>query len=234
MQKNEATTIEFGLKEKVLHYYFLNRSKIYSTIAVFAASSILSIFYLTSGSSAADATHAKLLFERWKQTPSNEKIYKEMRLSVKKIPGLERSLEAEMAQILLSDDQFEAADILAGSCLSRLQKESPFHATFGYTSLLVEKKEFQKALESSVVLKEDMERKGDNRSSLYACNLLRIAFLQKQVNNGPGEICAWDEVKTVMRTQGNSNAALFLKTNFDEKNFSLHDFIAQRERSILR
>ncbi len=234
MQKNDATTIEFGFKERVLQYYFLNRGKVYAYAGAFLLVSILCITYLVSGPSGAEANHAKELFQRWKQTPSNEKLYKEMRLSVKKIPGLERSLEAQMAQVLLSDGQFDAADVLATSCLNRLKKESPIHAAFGFTSLLIENKEYQKALESSVALKEEMERRTDQHSNLYACNLLRIAFLQKQVCNVPGELSAWEEVKTLMEMDGSSNAAQFLRTNFDEKSFSLNDFISQREQTVMR
>jgi len=234
VQKNDATTIEFGFKERVLQYYFLNRGKVHSYAGAFVAIAVLCITYLNSTPSAAEANRAKTLFEQWKQTPSNQKLYKEMRLSVKKIPGLERSLEAQTAQILLSDGQFDAAEVLAKSSLNRLRKESPIHAAFGSTSILIEKKEYQKALEASVALKEEMERMSDNKSTIYACNLLRIAFLQKQVCNAPGELCAWEEVKTLMEMQGNSNAAQFLRNNFDEKSFSLTDFISQREKSIMR
>jgi hypothetical protein len=233
VKNNEPITIEFGFKERVLQYYFLNKGKVHAYAGAFIAISSFCIAFLTATPSASEANDAKEQFAEWKQAPSSKTLYSEMRASVKKIPGLERSLEAEMAQVLLNDGQIEAAEELAKTCLDRLKKQSPLHAAYASTSFLIEKKDFQKALENSVAIKEEMDKKTDKQSSLYASNLMRIALLQKQVSNTHGELSAWEDVKAVIDTERASTAAKFLHDQFDENTFSLSDYISQRERLII-
>lgn len=226
----EEITIEYGWKERAVHYFLLNKGKVYGYMGTFVAAAALLIAYTTAGPSSREAVQAKALFEQWRKTPSDLKLYKEMQTAVKKIPGLERALEAETAQILLSDGQVETAASMTTSCISRLKEESPTHAEFASISVQIEKQEYQKALEASVSLKERL----NDQSALYGSNLVRIAFLQKQVGNPPGELAAWEEVRALIEMKGSTNAAQFLKANFGEKSFSLADFITQREKHIIR
>jgi hypothetical protein len=141
VKNNEPITIEFGFKERVLQYYFLNKGKVHAYAGAFIAISSFCIAFLTATPSASEANDANEQFAEWKQAPSSKTLYSEMRASVKKIPGLERSLEAEMAQVLLNDGQIEAAEELAKTCLDRLKKQSPLHAAYASTSFLIEKKD---------------------------------------------------------------------------------------------
>jgi hypothetical protein len=244
MKKEDAiTTIEFGLIERILQFYLFHKRKVHSYLATLLGLSVLFIGYLTSGPSAEDAVQAKKNFENWKKAPLDQNLKAEMSKSLKKIAGLERAKESEIAQILLSAGQIEPVETLARQCIERLREESPFHAAYAETTLNIEKKEFQKALEASVALKAQMERdlgathlRGRNLAggcTLYASNLLRIALLQKQVGNAPGELSAWEEVRGLLDMQEDSVAAQLLKMNFGGNGFSLTDFISQRERSIV-
>ena len=249
MTKEEVVTkMEFGLKERILQFYFFYKRKVHSYIAVTLGFFVLFIGYLTSGPDAEDSNQAKKTFELWKKNPLDQRLKAEMLEGLRKIAGLERAKEAEIVQTLLSAGEIEPEGRLAKQCIERLRKISPFHASYAETSLNIEKKEFQKALEASVALKELMEKDGKAKivkvrslqggSTLYASNLLRIALLQKQVGNLPGELSAWEELKALLDMQEDSVAAQLLEANFGasfgKNSLSLSNFISQRERSIVR
>jgi hypothetical protein len=221
---------EIGLKERIIRYCFLNQRKILQYGLGAMGLCILAILYGSVGSGAGSTHQAKIAFEQWKQTPGDGLLAKELERSLEKAPGLKRALEAEIAQIFLSDGQFHNADARATNCIERLNLESPLHAEFAQASLLIEQKEYQKALELSVTLKEHLE--GDEeRSSLCGWNLLRLAFLQKQLQNKSGELAAWEDVKDFLQKEGNS-AGKFLEIGIGRPDFSLADFISHREREI--
>jgi hypothetical protein len=244
MAKEEVvTTIEFGLKERILQFYFLNKRKVYGYIACILGFSALVISYFTAGPGAEDAIRAKKVFEQWKKAPLDQTLKEEMYKSLKKIEGLEQAKQSEIAQTLIAAGQIESADPLARQSIERLRKEAPLHAAYAEATLRIEKGEFQKALEASVALKAQMERELDAKAlkgrslrggcTLYASNLLRIAFLQKQVGNAPGELSAWEEVKGLLDMHEDSVAAQLLEANFGKTGFALSDFISQRERSLV-
>jgi hypothetical protein len=221
---------EIGLKERAIRYCFLNLRKILQYGLGVMGLCSLAILYGSIGSGAGPTLQAKAAFEQWKQTPSDGLLAKEMERALEKAPGLKRALEAEIAQVFLSDGQFQNADAMATNCIERLHLESPLHAKFAQVSLLIEQKEYQKALELSVTLKEQLE--GDEeRSSLCGWNLLRLAFLHKQLQNKSGELAAWEEVKDFLQKEGNS-AGKFLEIGIGRPDFSLADFISHREREI--
>lgn len=221
--------VDFGFKEKMLQFYFLHRSKVHGYLFGGIGFMVLVIAFATGGPSGVDANHAKQLFSDWQKNPTDQKLHKEMTKAVHKIPGLEVGLQAEETQVLLMHGQVDAAERLAGKCLERLRLESPMHASFAATSLLIEKGQYQKALEQAVALKEA----SDEKSALYACNLVRIALLQGRVGNPPGELSAWEEVKAMLEMDESSSGAQFLKANFRDKAFTLNEFISQRERALI-
>ena len=221
---------EIGMKERIIRYCFLNQRKVLQYSFGVLGVCILVILYGTMGASAQPTLQAKAAFDQWKQTPGDGLLAKEMERALDKAPGLKRALEAEIAQVFLSDGQFENADALATSCIERLNAESPLHADFAQASLLIEQKEYQKALELSVTLKEHLEEEGTS-SNLCGWNLLRLAFLQKQLQNKSGELAAWEDVKNFMLKDGNS-AGKFLEIGIGRPDFSLADFISHREREI--
>jgi len=237
-------TMELEWKDRLLQYYLFHKNRLYGYIAGGIGVFALLIVYLASGPSGTDILAAKGVVADWKQSPTDEHLLQKMQQVLKQFPGLERAMEAEIAQTFIAAGMVETAEPLVRNCIDRLKKISPLHADFAETSLMIERKEYQKALEKSVALKEQMERTMDSRvwkgdrirsgSALYACNLLRVAFLQKELKNGPGELAAWEEVKGLIELEGESSAAAqFLQANFSQKSYSLLDFISQRERSIV-
>lgn len=93
-----------------------------------------------------------------------------------------------------------------------LRRVAPLHAESAAVSAIVEKKAYQEALEKSVSLKERLPEK----TILYGQNLLRIASLQKELNNSAGEFAAWVDFERFV----DQNASLsdeLLKSLGDQK-----------------
>jgi hypothetical protein len=233
------------LGERVLAYWLFHRGQALAWGAGGVAVLLCVIGYIALGPSDRDVRSAARAFAQWKDDPASDALMKRMMRAVRRVPGLELSLESEIVQTLLVAGQPEKAGLLAKAPLERLTAVSPFHAAYAKTSLLIEQREYQKALEAAVALKEKMEGQLDpalwkgssiqGGSALFVCNLLRIACLQRQLGNGPGELAAWEEMKGLMEAEGRSSAAAqLLQTSFGSAQFTLADYISLRERSIVR
>jgi hypothetical protein len=226
MKKEEQNkSQEIGRKELFLKYCFFNQTKIVGWIATVVGMSILAIVFATNSAGVEMTQKGRAAFEQWKKTPNDEHLTKEMELALEKAPSLRRALEAEIVQTLLSNGSIPTST--AAQCIERLQEDAPLHAEFAAVSLLIEQKEYQKALEMSVSLKEHLEE----QSGLYGWNLLRVAFLHKQLQNSSGELAAWEEVKVYMQ-KDEEIAGKFYEMGIGRSDFSLSDFIAHREREI--
>lgn len=163
--------------------------------------------------------------EKWRRSFEEKALSKEMETMIKK-GRLEKRYGAQIAQQLVNRGEALEARPWAVAPLEALQKEAPFHAAFGKTSLLIEQGMFQEALERSVRLKEEMTEKG----FLHAYNLLRIAFLQKELSNVPGEKVAWEELETFL---AESSDGKLVYANFKTKGVDLTHYIAERKRIFL-
>ena len=157
-----------------------------------------------------------------------------MRETIRRVPALQSKYEAAIAQKLLNTDKINEALVMANRALNRVQEEVPFHATYAKTSLLIEQGSFQQALENAVALKEQMgssfltEPKGG--SLLYVHNLLRIACLQQELKNRPGERSAWEELSCFLQTE--TRLAQTLLESFSEKQVNLNQYIAERKKLL--
>lgn len=140
------------------------------------------------------------IFSAWKKQPEEKTLYQSLRKAAKQASG-PSPIHAEIAQVLLSLDRVDEAEPLARASLDQLRKVAPAYAEFAEISLLICRKNYQKALERAVSLKEALEEKG---SLLYGKNLVRIAFLQQQLENGAGETAAWSELKELIGSQRDS------------------------------
>jgi len=191
---------------------------------------ILAIAYFTNSSTEKQTVAAQQAFDRWKQSPDDAALEKKMRKALANTPQLKKALQAEIAQTMLAAGWVGASEMMAEHCIEQLKKESPLHASFAATTFLIEKRQYQTALEQAVSLKQKLKA----GSILHAYNLLRIALLQKQLSNKPGELAAWKEVKTLFDAK--TDASSLLEANFQKrsgkKSFALTDFIAQREKTL--
>jgi hypothetical protein len=201
--------------------------------SVIAGAAIL-IGYFQSGPNALTYAAAEAAFSRWEAAPQNDQLYQSLQEAIRSAPALQNKYEASIAQKLLNTDKINEALVMANRSLNRVKEDAPFHATYAQTSLLIEQGGFQQALENAVALKEQMgssfltEQKGG--SLLYVHNLLRIACLQQQLKNRPGEKAAWEELEGFLAS--GTPLADTLLGSFSDKQVDLSQYISERKKAL--
>jgi hypothetical protein len=159
----------------------------------------LLIFHFNSASDAMSYVKAESAFSAWEASPENEKLYAAMRSAMASVPALGKKHEAAIAQKLIEMEKIDEALIMAQRSLRRVKEEAPFHVAFAENSLLIEKGKVQQALENAVALKERMVVEKKAGVLLYAYNLLRIASLQRELQNRPGEKAGLEELQLYLK-----------------------------------
>lgn len=225
-------------QEKFSFAFFKRTKRLSSAAACIAALAILTIYFQSSPKPEIYVA-AEEAVARWKLT-RDDVSFQEMNKALKKVPSLAEKYEASIAQKLFETDQISDVLVHAYHSLKRIEKDAPFHAAYGETTLLIEQGAYQDALERSVRLKEHMGRARDwnqivgdqllGGSLLYVHNLLRIACLQQKLQNKPGEKAAWDELESFLVQKG-AISRLFL-SNFREKGLDLTNYIAERRKQL--
>ncbi|MCC6127708.1 MAG: hypothetical protein IT584_00700 [Chlamydiae bacterium] len=168
----------------------LNRKWYLLVISLFGLITLFLAFNLRLGSSIQDHLAAKRALAKWEQSPSDLGELNRLLALWEKNPIFRKRTQAHVVQTLIQEKLFDQAAPYAEEPISQIRIEFPEYAFFAETTLLIERGLYQEALEKSIRLKDQM---GKNESFLYAQNLLRIATLQKLLQNGPGEIFAWRE-----------------------------------------
>lgn len=176
---------------------------------------------------------------KWKKT-EDDASYLDMRNALKKVPLLERKYSSLIAQKLFDRNRLSDALALAQQSLKSIAEDTPYHAAYGETSLLIEQGSYQQALEKAVTLKEqmkhqcDLERKEGELpaagSLLFAHNLLRIACLQKELKNRPGEKAAWEDLESFLMGKDFLSRVVF--DNFRDKGLDLAHYITERKKQL--
>ncbi len=130
------------------------------------------------------------LLSAWKNNPADKTLFQSLLKASQNISG-PHPIHPQIAQVLLATGRCDEAEKIAKGSLEQLRKIAPEYADFSEISFCISRHNYQEALERSVSLKEMLE---DKSSVLYGKNLLRIAFLQQQLNNRSGETAAWEEL----------------------------------------
>jgi len=229
----------FEEKFALLQNLTLKKKEWLTSGAAFVAGVVVLVIYFQSGPKAPAYAQAEKAFTKWETSPQDETLFLEMKKALKKTPSLNEKYEAPIAQALLNGEKIKEALVLARTPLESLREEAPFHALYAETSLLIEQGIYQEALEKAVSLKERMNQDCNldrlaaelvGGSLLYAHNLLRIAFLQKELKNKPGEKAAWEEVEAFLGREGPVAEMIF--GTFQEKGATLSAYIAERKKQL--
>ncbi len=225
-------------KEKWTFFYLQNKRLVHATVACMSGLLLLALYFQTAPKPEAYLA-AEEVVSKWKEEGS-EISYDEMRRTLQKVPALEKKYASLIAQKLFQRNQLKDALELAHKSIEQIRDDAPFHASYGNTSLLIEQGFYQDALEKSVALKEQMLRECDlhswagrqpvGGSLLFTHNLLRIACLQKELKNRPGEKAAWDELERFLTEK--ETLAHLLYNNFRDKGLDLSHYIAERKKQL--
>lgn len=226
------------VKDKFATMDLQNRRWIASFASCIAGVIVLIVYFQTAPGPEAYAA-AEEAVSKWKST-EDEVSYAEMRKALKNVPALERKYNSVIAQKLFERNRLSDALALAHQSLKAMEEDAPYHAAYGETTLLIEQGSFQEALERSVGLKERMSRQCNleqkageqpaGGSLLFAHNLLRIACLQKELKNRPGEKAAWEELENFLKTKESLTHLVY--NNFRDKGLDLAHYITERKKQL--
>lgn len=188
---------------------------IYSILAAF---SLLFLGYLwqsgTSTKMEGDYQSAGREFQTFQQaamagqTQEMEQAYQKLSLILSQLPDLHAKYDGQIAQILIDSGEIEQAQPLAQATLQRVSQDNlPFYNEYARITFLIEEGQYASAIQRSLALKQEMIRQlqlGEQQnqiqtaaptfgSLLFAMNLIRTAFLERQVGNGVKEAESWEE-----------------------------------------
>lgn len=226
------------LKERFTDFFSQYKRLCLSMSACFAGVLLLLLSFLTAPGPEAYAAAEKTV-AKWEES-QDEESYVEMRKALKKVPSLEKKYAPILAQKLFQRNRLSDALELAHQSLKEIKEDAPFHAAYGETTLLIEQGSYQDALEQAVSLKEKMshqcsfepvvEGQPVGGELLFAHNLLRIASLQKELKNKPGEKAAWEELESFLKRK--DTLSHFVFENFRDKGLDLTHYMNERKKHL--
>jgi len=164
------------------------------------------------------------LFSAWKKDPSDKALFHSLQKRAQSIEG-PHPIHPQMAQVLLATGQCSEAEKIAKGSLEQLRKIAPEYAAFAEISFSISRHHYQEALERSVSLKEALK---DKSSVLYGKNLIRIAFLQQQLDNRSGETAAWDELQEMIC----KNQEVSILQGLGTQNVDFQAYLAERKKVL--
>ena len=158
---------------------------------------------------------------------------------------LQPKYDGFLAQSYLNQGNTASARTFARRSFSRTENELPYHSRFSKSSLLIADGKFEEALQDAKKLKSEMaavpELWNSPRSTvgpiLYLYNLLRIAVLEKTMQNPKEELFAWSELENFIN-QAQQNSALekitrsFTKDFLKDNRINLQEYIAARKEAL--
>ncbi len=156
--------------------------------------------------------------------------------------------ESQMAQRFLILGDVNIANLYVKEALKKsYDLTSSYYGRFSRNTLKISQGDYTSALEEAKQLKLDLEKDPHfwarrdkfikSGTLLYAYNLIRIAALEREAGSAEGELLAWKELVHNAGWEGEpSNLQMYdpeayalLKSNFQEGEISLLDFIEQRK-----
>jgi tetratricopeptide (TPR) repeat protein len=182
-------------------------------------------------------------------TEKREVALKELTLQLDSMPELQAAYGAPIGQTLLSRGQTEQAAPFINATLKRTRTDDlPYYRDFGATSLLIAQGKYQEALNSATALQDrmttDIEKSAGTRpqhfgDSLFALNMLRVALLHQELNQGQDELTTWKQWQqyaglTTTRPESVITPQAFhsLIQQLAIGNMSLLDYIHYREKIL--
>jgi len=228
-------------------------------VVIITAASLLVLLFVTyqllgkfRGNSRSDFTLGDISYAQWASKESfDPELFKQLQKPLSSHPELNQKFGAMIAQRLLCLNEGKRAQSFGLAALKRTQGvPADYYTQFSKTSLLISDGKLKEALEGAKKLKQTMEEdKGfweSQRSPvrvgslLFAFNLLRIAFLEKEAGSPMGELLAWQELIRKAGWNGvpaespayDPEAYAALLQNFKEQDVTLLDYIHTRLNAL--
>lgn len=159
----------------------------------------------------------------------------EMKSLLLKREYLQPNYQGILGQHLYNIGYVDQASIFAENAIKRTNNEVEVYSSYSKTSILINNKNFEKALSDAKQLDEKLNNQKDNHLSLYSYNLLRIAILNKILGHKNEEKLACTQLKNHLDTYKgnlkNTQAAQEINSfinNFHRDNDDIHKYISSR------
>lgn len=249
-QEEKETLIENKNIHKSVMWLVDRRKQFFSIIAIIVFSGVIAYktipHFGKRGSEG--AVLADNAYQGWKNEPQDHKQLLELNKFLKKYPNIKSKYEGlVIQQLLVNENISEEALFMANKALNRTGKELPFYSKYARASILISERKFEEALKEAKKLKNEMLHDvGFLKDGflpagpvLYSFNLLRIAFLEKELLQDENEYKAWIElekylnVATEVKTDKSIKKAVeILKNSFKENSIELADYISYRKNQL--
>lgn len=240
----------YSIKGLLLNY---KRSLIFFIPFLLVGLFLIFKFSLLKSKAERDYISAKAAYSKWDKSEKLDTIHLQtLKTVLKRRPELAPSYEGLVIQKLLANSETSQSKIHIESILKRIGKHSSFYTKFSKASLLIAQKDYEKALNKAISLKEEMiadksfwETQGSHQfgSTLFVFNLLRIAMLNQNLGLKEKELVAWKELKRYAKWEPIENSTLPLDLNsksidkflahLTDHNLSLKDYIRHRESKLI-
>lgn len=187
---------------------------------------------------------AETKFFEWKKDPANLELFNDLNCLLEKDPRLLRRYDGQVAQVLIESQQSNEVLPYARIAIERLKIDAPYYSLYSTATYQINQGKFHEALQNAMNLKEELEisftdRKNEDLSMgavLYAFNLIRIAFLNKTLNQKEFEILAWKNVQSFfgwtevpcLSYRASAKIHNIVLENYREKNIDLKAYIFSR------
>jgi hypothetical protein len=199
-----------------------------------------------------DFLSARLAYEVWEEGEGLDTVYlANLKTYIKKHPELSQRFENPMLQRFIAQGETKLSVPLIEKALGKVIEKPSYYDRFGRASLLITNGLTEKALNESLLLKNDLildsdfwrESQRKHRGSvLFAFNLLRVAMLYQSLHKTNEEYAAWREFKRYAKwEEGETSldtemldpyAFALLENHFKDQALTLRDYIHFRERSL--
>lgn len=195
-------------------------------------------FYVSkkTGSSWQDYLQAYYNYQKWSENPAVEKEeFNKLVSLTKSHPALHEKYGSLIAEKCIALNQAALAGSFTEASLNQIKTQIPFHHLFSKTSILIADGKYEAALGEALTLKNKIETENVTKqySVLFLFNLVRIASLERCLNQHQEEVKALESIRTWLRSECcTPEAKLALSNAFSESKLSFLDYIEHRLGSI--
>lgn len=235
--KKESSTTQFDAQNYLDSEGFLALFSKYGNTLLYAGLGLIVLFFLLyrfgsyqTSNIESDFLNASNSYDQ--VLLARDPVKKEEALSslvqiLNRRPELNADYQGNVAQILLEENKVAQALPLANDTIKRVSDEHlADYLSYASTSLLIEQKQYQAALDAALSLKSQIK---DN-DLINALNLVRIALLQQELGNNEGELLAWQEWKKFAGWKG---TAPEVKTLDPKVYFVIQNYYGQGSLSLV-
>jgi hypothetical protein len=176
------------------------------------------------------------------QTQAFNDSLNSLTLVVDRHSDLQAKFDAPIGEILLIENQAEKAAPFIERSLDRTQNsQTPYYQDFAKTTLSVSQGKYQEALSQATLLQDKMNQSINEKDALargysdqlYILNLLRIATLNQQLDNGQAEADTLNKLSLyIQEAKTKSPETKKYIDGFTEGKATLNQYIDLRKKTL--